>query len=65
MANLTHPALVGFADIRTQAIDDWQQYKIEGIDVQQEGAQLRAMLVTDADDPQVPASLLQWDMGPQ
>ena len=30
MANLTHPALVGFADIRTQAIDDWQQYKIEG-----------------------------------
>ena len=30
MSNLTHPALVGFADIRTQAIEDWQQYKIEG-----------------------------------
>jgi hypothetical protein len=30
MANLLHPALVGFADIRPQAIDDWQQYKLEG-----------------------------------
>ncbi len=35
-------------------------YKIEGIDVQQ-GAQLRAWLVSDADDPRVPASLLQWE----
>ncbi len=30
MTNISHPALVGFADIRTQAIDDWQQYKLEG-----------------------------------
>ncbi len=30
MANLIHPALVGFADIRPQAIDDWQRYKLEG-----------------------------------
>jgi hypothetical protein len=42
-----------------------QSYKIEGIDVQQEGAQQWAMLVTDADDPHVPASLLQWDMDRQ
>jgi hypothetical protein len=35
-------------------------YKIEGIAAEQEGAQLRAWLVTDADDPSVPASLLQW-----
>ncbi|MEO6080088.1 MAG: hypothetical protein ABIQ86_09960 [Steroidobacteraceae bacterium] len=38
-----------------------RQCKVEGIDVQQEGARLRAWLVTDADDPRVPASLLQWD----
>ncbi len=35
--------------------------KIEGIDAEQHGRQLRAWLVTDADDPRVPASLLQWD----
>lgn len=34
-------------------------YKIEGIDVQQEGSQLRVLLVTDADDPAVAGSLLQ------
>jgi hypothetical protein len=55
---------VGRMDARSgirwiRAVD--QQYKIEGIDVQQEGAQLRARLVTDADDPRVPASLLQWE----
>jgi hypothetical protein len=38
-----------------------RHHKIEGIDVQQEGAQLRAWLVTDADDPRVAASLLQWE----
>jgi hypothetical protein len=37
-----------------------QRYKIEGIDAQQESGKLRAWLVTDADDPRVPASLLQW-----
>jgi hypothetical protein len=26
----TPPALFGFADIRPQAIDDWQQYRLEG-----------------------------------
>jgi hypothetical protein len=25
-----HPALVGFADIRPQAIEDWGQYRLEG-----------------------------------
>jgi hypothetical protein len=30
MTNFARPALVGFADIRTQAIEDWQQYKLEG-----------------------------------
>ena len=30
MASFSHPVLVGFADIRPQAIDDWQQYKVEG-----------------------------------
>jgi hypothetical protein len=30
MTNLSHPALFGFADIRTQAIDDWQQFQLEG-----------------------------------
>ncbi|MDD2464930.1 MAG: hypothetical protein PHI97_13115 [Desulfobulbus sp.] len=30
MANMTPSSLVGFADIRTQAIDDWQEYKAEG-----------------------------------
>jgi hypothetical protein len=34
------------------------QWKVEGIDVQP-GTRLRAWLVTDADDPRVPASLLQ------
>ncbi len=38
-----------------------QRLKIEGIDVQQDTARLRAWLVTDADDPHVPASLLQWE----
>jgi hypothetical protein len=37
-----------------------QHYKIEGIDVQQQGGKLRAWLVTDADDPGVAASLLMW-----
>jgi hypothetical protein len=30
MANMTHPALVGFADIRPQAVEDWQQFQLEG-----------------------------------
>lgn len=30
MSRAPQPALVGFADIRTQAIDDWQQFHIEG-----------------------------------
>lgn len=30
MANISLSPLVGFADIRTQAIDDWQEYKGEG-----------------------------------
>ncbi len=30
MANMTPASLVGFADIRTQAIEDWQEYKVEG-----------------------------------
>jgi len=30
MANITPASLVGFADIRTQAIEDWQEYKVEG-----------------------------------
>ena len=30
MANMTPSSLVGFADIRTQSIDDWQEYKVEG-----------------------------------
>lgn len=30
MATFSHPVLVGFADIRPQPIDDWQQYKLEG-----------------------------------
>jgi hypothetical protein len=30
MTDILRTPLVGFADIRTQAIDDWQQYKLEG-----------------------------------
>lgn len=30
MSLLSQTNLVGFADIRTQAIEDWQQYRIEG-----------------------------------
>jgi len=30
MAGIAQTPLVGFADIRTQAIDDWQEYKAEG-----------------------------------
>ena len=30
MINSLHPALVGFADIRPLAIDDWEQYRLEG-----------------------------------
>lgn len=30
MVNVPQPPLIGFTDIRTQALDDWQQYKIEG-----------------------------------
>jgi hypothetical protein len=30
MATPLHPALVGFADIRPVAIDDWEQYRLEG-----------------------------------
>lgn len=30
MATFPHSALVGLSDIRTQAIEDWQQYKLEG-----------------------------------
>jgi hypothetical protein len=37
-----------------------RQFKIEGIDAHQDGAQLQAWLVTDADDPHVAANLLQW-----
>ena len=29
-SNNVHQALVGFADIRPQAIDDWEQYRLEG-----------------------------------
>lgn len=35
--------------------------KVEGIDATQQGKRLRAYLVTDADDPKVPANLLQWE----
>ncbi len=38
-----------------------QQYKLEGIDVQQSAGKLPVWLVTDADDPRVPASLLHWE----
>lgn len=31
MTSLPNVALVGFNDIRTQAIDDWQQFKTEGV----------------------------------
>ncbi len=31
MTSLPSQALVGFSDIRTQAIDDWQQFKAEGL----------------------------------
>jgi hypothetical protein len=37
-------------------------YKIEGVDVRQVGGRLQALLVTDADDPGVPASLLQLEI---
>jgi hypothetical protein len=30
MTTHLHPALVGFADIRPMAIDDWEQYRLEG-----------------------------------
>jgi hypothetical protein len=30
MTNPMHPALVGFADIRPQAIEDWGQFRLEG-----------------------------------
>lgn len=30
MVNSLHPALVGFADIRPQAIEDWGLYRVEG-----------------------------------
>ena len=30
MINSLHPALVGFADIRPLAIEDWEQYRREG-----------------------------------
>jgi hypothetical protein len=36
------------------------QHKIEGIEAQMTGSRLQAWLVTDADDPRVPASLLHW-----
>jgi hypothetical protein len=35
-------------------------HKVEGIDAQVTGSKLQAWLVTDADDPGVPASLLHW-----
>ncbi|MEO8315778.1 MAG: hypothetical protein ABI645_13415 [Pseudomonadota bacterium] len=37
-----------------------RQLKIEGI-AQMDGAKLQAWLVTDADDPRVPANLLHWE----
>lgn len=30
MTSPLHPALVGFADIRPVAIDDWEQFRLEG-----------------------------------
>jgi hypothetical protein len=30
MTHSLHPVLVGFADIRPQAIEDWGQYRLEG-----------------------------------
>jgi hypothetical protein len=38
-----------------------RQFKIEGIEAELQGARLGAWLVTDADDPDVPASLLRWE----
>jgi hypothetical protein len=37
-----------------------RHHKIEGIDAQMNGSKLQAWLVTDADDPHVPAKLLHW-----
>lgn len=37
-----------------------RQHKVEGIDAQMNGSKLQAWLVTDADDPRVPAELLHW-----
>jgi hypothetical protein len=54
---------IGRVDVRSRL--RWirpvsQNLKIEGIEAQQDGAQLQAWMVTDADDPQVAASLLHW-----
>jgi len=40
------------------------RYKPEGIEARVEGRGLRALLVTDADDPQVAASLIACEVGP-
>ena len=37
-----------------------REHKIEGIEAAMNGSKLQAWLVTDADDPRVPASLLHW-----
>lgn len=37
-----------------------RQFKIEGVEADAQGSRLGAWLVTDADDPSVPASLLRW-----
>ena len=37
-------------------------YKIEGVETKRDGGRLQLLLVTDADDPDVPASLLQADL---
>lgn len=58
-------AVIGHMDADTQI--RWLRpiqplYKIEGIETSQDGAKLGVLLVTDADDPTVPACLLQAEL---
>jgi hypothetical protein len=59
-------AAIGLVDVRSRL--RWirpveGRFKIEGIDAVASGSKLEAWLVTDADDPRKPASLLHWSAG--
>ena len=45
---------------RLEAID--RRHKVEGVEASEEGGRIRALLVTDADDADVPAALLECEL---